>query len=196
MSFFYRTILKGVLTLLPLTLTIYLLVWFTTEMERAFSGPLQTWFPRVFGFPGAGFVVGLSFIFLVGLAVNSYVTQRFVTWFEEFLGNLPVVRTVYGPIRDLTKLFARQDSSTAHQRVVMVRLTAGGPEALGLITRDNFSDLPPDSVPSDTVAVFVPFSYGMGGFTFVVPKNSIRETKIPAEKAMQLAITGWIKSSN
>lgn len=196
MSFFYRTILKGVLTLLPLTLTIYLLAWFASEMEHVFGGPLQTWFPQIFGFPGAGFVVGLSFIFVVGLAVNSYVTQRFVSWMEEFLGNLPVVRTVYGPIRDLTKLFARQDGGDAHQRVVMVRLNQGGPEVLGLITRETFTDLPSGSVPSDSVAVFVPFSYGMGGFTFVVPKSLVRETMIPAEKAMQLAITGWIKSSN
>lgn len=196
MSFIYRTLLKGVLTLLPLTLTIYLMVWFASEMEHIFGGPLQVWFPRIFSFPGSGFVVGLTFIFFVGLAVNSYVTQRFVSWMEDFLGNLPVVRTVYGPIRDLTNLFARQDKDNAHQRVVMVRLIPQGPEVLGLITRDSFTDLPAGSVASDSVAVFVPFSYGMGGFTFVVPKNLVRETKIPAEKAMQLAITGWIKSSN
>jgi uncharacterized membrane protein len=194
-SFFYRTIIKGVLTLLPITLTIYLLVWFATETEAIVSGPLQTWFPRIFSIPGAGFAVGLMLIFFVGLAVSSYVTKRFVEWFEGFFGNLPVVRTIYGPIRDLTKLFSRQDSA-AHQRVVMVRLGgAEGPEILGLITRDHFDDLPTGTVPEEAVAVFVPFSYGMGGFTFLVPKHLIRETTIPAERAMQLAITGWIKSS-
>jgi uncharacterized membrane protein len=194
LAFLYRTLLKGLLTILPLTLTIYLLVWFASETEQIFGTPLKNWFPQVLYFPGAGFLIGLTFIFLVGLAVNSYVTQRFMEWLEESLANLPIVRSIYGPIRDVTNLFA-QKSNSAQQRVVMVKLMDLGIEVLGLVTRDHFQDLPAGTIQNECVTVFVPFSYGMGGFTLVVPKNCIRETKIPADRAMQLAITGWIKSS-
>lgn len=166
-------------------------------MEGAFAGPLQNLFPHFFGFTGAGLLVGMSLVFLVGLAVNSYVTQRFVDWIDARLENLPVIRTIYGPIRDVTNLFSSQGAN-AHQRVVMVQMDTckeGGIEALGLITRDTFMDLPPGSVPAGSVSVFIPYSYGMGGITMVVPRSRTREISIPADRAMQLAITGWIKSS-
>lgn len=193
MSFFYRTILKGLFTILPLALTIYLLVWITVETEKAFGEPLQSWFPSVFGFPGAGFLVGLTFVFIVGLAVNNYLTKRLMNWLEDQIGNLPVVRTIYGPIRDVTNLFTRQDASG--QRVVMVQLADEGTELLGLITRDKFHDLPAGTIREGSVSVFIPLSYGMGGMTILVPRSRVREIQIPAERAMQLAITGWIKSS-
>jgi uncharacterized membrane protein len=198
LGFFYRTILKGLFTLLPLSLTIYLLVWIATETEQLFGEPLRIWFPSFFGFTGAGFLVGMTFVFLVGFAVNSYLTQRFVTWLEDQIGNLPVVRTIYGPIRDVTNLFARQGAASS-QRVVMVQLSQNhaenSTELLGLITRDTFSDLPAGVVNTGSVSVFIPLSYGMGGMTILVPRTKVREIPIPAERAMQLAITGWIKSS-
>lgn len=189
----YRIFLKGLLTLLPITLTLYLLVWITSVTEDFFGSWLQGQFPQIFGFPGSGVLIGMTLVFVVGLAVNSYMTQRFVEWFDERLENLPVIRTIYGPLRDVTNLFASQSHS--NQRVVLVQLDDRGVEVLGLITRDKFGDLPAGTVKPESVAVFVPFSYGMGGFTIVVPKTRVRETTLPADRAMQLAITGWIKSS-
>lgn len=189
----YRIFLKGLLTLLPITLTLYLLVWIATRTEGALSEPLRNLFPTIFGIPGAGFLLAILLVFLVGLLVNSYVTRRFVEWLEHKLDRLPIVRAIYSPIRDVTQLFAHKDGEA--QRVVMVQLETGGIEFMGLVTRDQFNDLPPATVPPTSVAVFIPFSYGMGGFTVLVPKARVRETSLPAERAMQLAITGWIKSS-
>jgi uncharacterized membrane protein len=169
------------------------LIWIATQAERALGEPLREWFPGFFGFPGSGFIIGIILIMLVGLLVNSYVTRRFVDWFERKVDQVPLVRSIYSPIRDVTNLFANQDRNAHAQRVVMVNL--GGNEAMGLITRDAFDDLPDGTLPSTTVAVYIPMSYGMGGFTLLVPKTGLREVNISAERAMQLAITGWIKSS-
>ncbi|RYZ77312.1 MAG: DUF502 domain-containing protein, partial [Proteobacteria bacterium] len=98
---------------------------------------------------------------------------------------------IYAPLRDVTQLFARKDQPSL-QRVVMVRM--GDVETMGLITRDSFTDLPDGTIPPDHVAVFLPFSYGVGGFTVIVAKAKVRETSLPAEKALQLSITGWIKN--
>jgi uncharacterized membrane protein len=192
MRFVYRIFIKGLLTLLPITITLYLLVWFTTRAEDAFGGPLRALVP--FYFPGAGVVVVLFLIFLTGLLVNYYVTQRFFAWLEKSLEKAPVIKTIYGPIRDLTKLFAAKDDASV-QKVVMVHLPGLGVEVMGLVTRDQFKDLPQEAVHDGSLAVFIPFSYGVGGFTVIVPRASVRETSLPAEKALQLAITGWVKSS-
>jgi uncharacterized membrane protein len=189
----YGTFLKGLLTLLPITLTLYLLFWIASSAESAFGEPLRTWFPQPLYFPGAGMVLVIVLIFLFGTIVNNYFARRFVDWLEERLEALPVIRSIYGPLRDVTQLFAK-GGQTASQRVVMVQFDSGV-ELMGLITREQFQDLPPNTVAAGSVTVFVPYSYGVGGMTLIVPRSRVRETAIPADKAMQLAITGWIKAS-
>ena len=194
MAFVYRVFLKGLLTLLPITLTVYLLFWVFTRAELAFGTPIRASLPGILDFPGIGVVLALLFIFIVGLLVNNYLTQSIFDWVERRLEKMPVIRAIYGPLRDVTNLFASQAKGGINQKVVMVAMGSNGLEMMGLVTRDTFGDLPKGTIPEGSIAVFIPLSYGMGGYTYIVPKTRIRETAIPADKAMQLAITGWIKS--
>ncbi len=191
MSFISRVFFKGLITLIPITLTISLVIWIVSKAEWAFGEPLRQVLP--FYFPGAGVILALILIFVAGLAVNNYLTNRFVGWLESKVARMPLIKSIYSPIRDVTHLFAKSESGAAHQRVVMVKLSEGV-ETMGLITRDRFTDLPPATILEQHVAVFLPFSYGVGGFTVIVAKTQIRETSLSAERAMQLSITGWIKS--
>jgi uncharacterized membrane protein len=79
--------------------------------------------------------------------------------------------------------------------VVLVEWHQGGPTSIGLITRDNFDDLP-QIQGQDLVSVFIPLSYGLGGVTMLFPKSRVRIVDIPVEKALQLAITGWVKTES
>jgi uncharacterized membrane protein len=189
-AFISRVFIKGLITLLPITLTLALIIWVATRAEWMFGEPLRQMVPEAFYFPGAGVFLAVILIFLVGLAVNNFLTNRFVAFVETQIERLPVIKTIYSPLRDVTQLFARKDQPNA-QRVVMVRM--GEVETMGLITRDTFTDLPLGTIPPDHVAVFLPFSYGVGGFTVIVARSHVRETSLPAEKALQLSITGWIK---
>lgn len=190
MAFLSRVFIKGLITLLPITLTLSLLIWVATRAEWMFGEPLRQMIPDAFYFPGAGVFLAIVLIFLVGLAVNNFLTNRFVAFLESQLERLPVFKNIYSPLRDVTQMFAKKEQPNL-QRVVMVRM--GDVETMGLITRDSFGDLPDGTIPPDHVAVFLPFSYGVGGFTVIVARNKIRETSLPAEKALQLSITGWIK---
>ena len=192
MAFLSRVFIKGLITLLPITLTIALLIWVVSKAEWAFGEPLRGVLPPTFYFPGAGVAFALVLIFIAGLAVNNYLTNQFVDWLETRVERVPIIKSIYAPIRDVTQLFSKNDKGQ-HQRVVMVKL-ASGIETMGLMTRENFTDLPQGTIQPDHVAVFLPFSYGVGGFTIIVHKSSLRETSLPAEKALQLSITGWVKS--
>mgnify|MGYP000411473184 CR=1 FL=1 len=71
---------------------------------------------------------------------------------------------------------------------------------VGLVTRDHFTDIPEFSeknfVPDqELIAVFIPLSYALGGYTVLVNKNKVKKLDIPVEKALSLAITGWVKST-
>lgn len=190
MAFISKVFFKGLITLLPITLTLSLIIWIASRAEAVFGEPLRQIFP--FYFPGEGVIVALVVIFVAGLFVNNLLTKQVVAWLETQVARTPIVKSIYAPIRDVTQLFVKSDSPS-HQRVVMVKMT-DGVEAMGLITRDKFTDLPAGTINDNSVAVFLPFSYGVGGFTVIVAKTQIRETSLPAEKAMQLSITGWVKS--
>ena len=196
MSFVYRIFLKGLLALLPITITIYLLVWIATTFESAFGGPLRRTIPGALDLPGVGVIVGLITIFVVGLLVNNLLTHRIIRWFESRLEEMPVIRSIYSPIRDITQLFSKTETG-AQQRVVMVQPYGPlGGEVLGLVTRDHFGDFPEGAIAPDSVAVFIPLSYAMGGSTMIFKRTQIRETGLNADRAMQLALTAWIKTQH
>ena len=196
MAFIYRIFLKGLLTILPIAVTVYLLVWIARLFETFFAGPLRGSLPDQRLFPGVGLLFGLVLIFLVGLLVNNYLANRMIQWFEARLETMPVVRSIYGPIRDITQLFAKSEKANSSQKVVLVKpYGPDGAEVLGLVTRDSFADLNLEMQMSDRVAVFLPFSYAMGGNTLIVPKSAIRDVPLDPDRAMQLALTAWIKST-
>ncbi|MNT99862.1 hypothetical protein D3C72_2428260 [compost metagenome] len=63
------------------------------------------------------------------------------------------------------------------------------------MTRDHFRDLPAiEAHAEDRISVYIPMSYGLGGFTILVPRSKATPVDMPIEKAMSLAITGWVKA--
>jgi uncharacterized membrane protein len=80
------------------------------------------------------------------------------------------------------------------KKVVIVNFEKLGFKSIGLVTREEFSDIPEGTFQDDNIAVYVPMSYMLGGFTTIVPRSSVTEVDIPVEKAFKLAITGWIKA--
>lgn len=185
--------IKGLLALLPISLTISLLIWILRSLETSFGDALTTLLPDRFYVPGLGLVLAIAAIMLTGLIVENYLAGPFFQRFEVFLKRAPVIRTIYSPLKDLTDLFSRTKDAGQGQQVVFVQ-TAPGIESMGLVMRDNFDDLPKQTVPAGKVAVFIPLSYGFGGFTVVVDRSVVRDAGLPAERALQLAITGWVRS--
>ena len=66
---------------------------------------------------------------------------------------------------------------------------------LGFVTRDEFSDMPENMVSTDSVAVYLPMSYQIGGYTVYVPRSRLTFIDMPREQAMRLAVTAGIKQS-
>lgn len=192
MGYLSRIFLQGLLALLPITLTVYLIVWITSAAEALLGQPLKALLPESIYIPGTGVLLVIMSIFAVGFFINSYFTKGFLQWLGRSIERVPIVGAIYTPLRDVTKMFARHE--TGHS-VVLVHFANLGIDVMGLVTRDQFDDLPADMRVAGSVAVFFPLSYGVGGVTVMVPRANLRETSLSAEKAMQLAITGWVKSA-
>lgn len=187
-----KIFLKGLFTLLPIALTIYILYSAVIILENLLGSFLRAILPASTYIPGFGVLATLLVIFLFGLLINNYITARFLAWFEEKFKQIPFIKAIYSPLSDLMNLFSKTGDK-GMKGVVLVDLGESGSKAIGIITREQFKDIPTSAL-EDKVAVYFPLSYGVGGFTFMIPRSKITLVDIPVEKAMSLAITGWVKS--
>lgn len=79
-------------------------------------------------------------------------------------------------------------------QVVIVTLGGTGMEVMGLLTRCDFSDMPSEVAGPDTVAVYLPLSYQIGGHTVLVPRSAVRLVRMSTDRAMRFMITGGMST--
>lgn len=182
---------RGLVAIIPIAVTLYLLFWMVSLMEALVGQILRLFVPEGFYIPGLGVICTFGLIFIFGLLLNNFVMVELIHRFEVKLKTIPFFKAIYSPLRDLMNLFSKSGSSSM-KSVVLVQISPGI-KTLGVITREDFTDMPTNFQNSDQVAVYFPWSYGMGGFTLLVSRKQIEPIDIPIEKAMSLAITGWVK---
>ena len=183
---------KGLIAVLPITLTFYLLFWASINIESLFGSALRYVLGQDLYIPGLGILLTIVFIFMVGLLVNNYVTGRFFAWLTQSLEKIPLIKAIYNPLKDLMALIpGRSSDKNKPQRVVLVQLDSVGAEVLGLVTREDLEELG----DSSKVTVYVPFSYMLGGVTLIVPKEKVKKVDMPVDQALKLSVTSWIKAS-
>jgi uncharacterized membrane protein len=188
-----RIFITGLLTVLPIVATIYFVVWVLTVLERFFGKQVIFLIPDEWYRTGMGLVVAIVVVFLVGLLMHAILFRRLFGWAEKVLLEIPLVRSVYAALRDLLGLFA--DHKEPSLQVVMLDLP-GNLRVLGFITRADFSDAPAGIARPDEVAVYLPMSYQVGGYTVFVPKSACKPVQMSREEAMKFILTAGLKAAS
>jgi len=186
-----RIVLKGLLTILPISLTIYFVYWLGVTAESLFSGPIKWLLPATFYRPGMGLIAGFLLLIVVGILVNAYVVRRVLELGESLLLRVPVVKTVFAALRDLTQLVRVGDTGSELQRVVMVEFGPG--KVIGFVTQEK-ATLPGLGTDDSLVAVYFPMSYQIGGYTLYLPRDRIHPTDLSVEAAMRIVLTGGLQN--
>lgn len=186
------TLITGFITVLPVVLTIYLLYWLAVSSEQMMGAALRYLLPDTMYFPGMGTLVGLVIIFLIGLLMKAVLVRQLFAFGENILYHLPIIKTVYRAIRDLFDFFSPKQDSFG--RVVIVEIA--GMEIIGFVTQENRERLPEAFRDNDSVLVYLPMSYMIGGYTLLVPREKTRPCKMRMEEAMRFALTAGITGKN
>jgi uncharacterized membrane protein len=186
-----RILLKGLVTILPIGLTLYLIYWLGVTLESVLSGPLHWVIDDRHYLPGMGLVAGLAVLFVMGMLVNAYVVRRVLRHGEQLVLKVPLVRTLYSAFRDLAKL-VNTDRKSDMQSVVVVR--CGDLRLLGFVTQD-VAELPGIDAGQALVAVYLPMSYQIGGYTVYVPRDHLEPTTLTVETAMRIVLTGGLQNN-
>ena len=183
-------LLKGLVTILPIGLTVYFVYWLGITTETLLSKPIRWVVDDANYWPGMGLITGFLILFVVGLAVNAFLVRRLLGIGEDLLLRVPVVKTVYSAIRDMTRLVNTDKKKGDLDRVVT--LDVGFGRLIGFVTQEHANTLGIGG-GDDLVAVYLPMSYQIGGYTLYVSRSKLHETDLTMEQAMRIVLTGGVR---
>ena len=186
-----RTFFTGLAVTLPVVATLDLLYWAVLATERALDGLLRFVLPQAVYVPGLGLALGVVLVFLVGLLMRTWVARKLFAWTETLMYRVPVVKTVYGALRDFTEFLSRPEKQGA-QQVVLVRLGDTDLRVMGFVTRDDLAGLPPGMGDPGLILVYMPMSYQVGGYTALIPRASVQPVDMSFEEAMRFTLTAGL----
>ncbi|MDH5764870.1 MAG: DUF502 domain-containing protein [Gammaproteobacteria bacterium] len=189
--FISRHILTGLMTILPVLLSFYLLYWFAVTAETMLGKMMRMVISEDYYWPGMGLVVGLVVVFFIGLMMHAYIVQRLFARGEKILYRMPLIKSVYRAIRDFFNYFS-PDKDKEFDQVVAVRIGDMEMEVIGFITQSNSANLPADFRGDDHVLVYIPLSYMIGGYTVLVPRSATRPVNMNMEEAMRFTLTAGV----
>jgi len=190
-----KLFLKGLAVMIPAALTLAILWWLARSAERVLGGLLSAFLPEGWYIPGMGLLAAVAITILVGLLTHVIVFQKLFAVGEAILNRLPLVKSLYSAIKDFMAYFS-PDNKAAMSKVVMVQLPGQAFELIGFVTREDFSRLPVKLSVDDPVAVYLPFSYQIGGYTLFLPRSCLTPVNMSFEEAMKLVLTGAVAREN
>jgi uncharacterized membrane protein len=189
-----RIFLTGVLTVLPVLATFYFVLWTFSMVEWFFGMQLKWLMPDEYYRAGMGLLLAIVMIFIVGMLMHALVFRRVFLWAEHLLLEVPLIRSVYAAVRDLFGLVTEYRRSEALQ-VVSVTLPGTQMRLLGFVTRRDLEGLPRGIGNTGDIAVYLPMSYQLGGYTVFLPRELAVPVPMSREEAMKFVLTAGLKSA-
>ena len=177
--------IQGLLSILPIAITIALIYWLGTTAE-SILGPVFKWLlPEGWYWPGMGLIGGILFIFIIGVLLNAYFFRKISSFLDKLFERIPLVKSIYNSLRDVTKFASASENNNDLQKAVTVKID-DDIKMLGFVTRQSISL---EEGNEDLVVVYLPMSYQIGGFTIMAPKSRLTELDMSVQDAMSLVLT-------
>jgi len=187
--------LQGLIAILPIALTVYLVYWLAASAESVLGKAMKFVIGDDSYVPGSGVLAGLLITLGIGVLLRLWLFRKVFSLGETLLQRIPGIKSLYGSIRDMVGFFDASKQKD-FDKTVMVALADGNVHLMGLVTREDFGDLPEGIGDEHTVAVYLPMSYQLGGFTVMVPKAQVRPVDMKVDQAMQFVLTAAVSPKN
>ena len=191
LKFISKHILTGLIATLPVILTLYLCYWFAVSTESVLGNMIRLLLPENLYRPGMGLVAGLTAAFVVGLLMHAYLVQRLFAMTERILYRTPMIKSIYPALRDFLNYFS-PNTKREFDQVVAVTLGDTSMQVIGFVTQANPEKLPEVFREEDSVLVYLPLSYMIGGYAVLVPRSAIRPIDMNMEEAMRFTLTAGV----
>ena len=189
-----RYFVAGLLVWLPLVATYLVLAFSIRLIDRSLLLLPSNLRPEnLIGFkiPGLGVILTILLVLITGLVVANFFGRRLVGAWESLLARIPLVRSVYGAVKQITaSLFA--DASQSFREVVLVEYPRRGLWMLAFVTGDTpkrFHEV----VSQELINIYVPTTPNpTSGFYIMVPPNDVKRLDIPVEVGLKMILSAGV----
>lgn len=187
--------LTGLLVLIPLVLTIYIIWKLFLAIDGILRGVISKTLVRI-GLDvthqplvGLGFITVILLILLTGMIARNYMGKKIISYGELIFTRIPLINRIYVAIQQISNAFF-SEKREVFKKAVLIEYPRRGIYSIGFFTQDTRGEVQ-DRLDTDVVSVFLPTTPNpTSGFLLFVPKSDVMELDMSIEEALKLVISG------
>ncbi len=186
--------IAGIVVLIPIGITLYLTLFLIRISGNIIPKEINPNNYLPFNIPGVEILMALIIITFTGWLSLSFLGKKFFEYFNNILKRIPILRTIYSAIGQMTESFAKPDSS--QKSVVLLEYPRKGVWAVGFATKEN-EGIIKSEIKEEIINVFVPTTPNpTSGFLLMVPKKDLIYLNISFEQASKFIVSAGTTDIN
>ncbi len=186
--------IAGIVVLIPIGITLYLTIFFIRVTGNIIPKELNPNNYLPFNIPGVEILIALFFITLIGWLSLSFLGKKFFELFNRILKKIPILRTIYSAIGQMTESFTKTDNK--QKSVVLLEYPRKGVWAVGFATKEN-TGIIKEKIKEELINVFVPTTPNpTSGFLLMIPKKDLIYLDVTFEQASKFIVSAGTTNIN
>ena len=186
--------IAGIVVLIPLGITVYLTIFIITISSKVLPKEINPNHYLPYNIPGLEIIISLFIITFIGWLSLSFLGRKFLNIFNNILKKIPILRTIYSALGQMTQTFTNTDSTK--KNVVLVEYPRKGSWAVGFATKDNVGEITAKT-NKKLVNVFVPTTPNpTSGFLLMFPKDEVIYLDMTFEEASKFIVSAGTSDTN
>ena len=186
--------IAGIVVLIPIGITLYLTLFLVRISGKIIPQKINPNNYLPFDIPGVEILIALLIITFTGWLSLSFLGKKFFEIFNNILKKIPILRTIYSAIGQMTESFTKTDNK--QKSVVLLEYPRKGIWAVGFATKEN-QGLIRSSVNEDIINVFVPTTPNpTSGFLLMIPKKDLIYLDVTFEQASKFIVSAGTTNIN
>ena len=179
--------IAGVVVLIPIGITIYLTLFIISISSKILPKEINPNHYLPYDIPGVEILISVLLITLIGWLSVSFLGKKLLALFNAVLKKIPILRTIYSAIGQMTETFTKTDKQK--KNVVLVEYPRKGSWAVGFATKDNEGEIS-KKTDKKLVNVFIPTTPNpTSGFLLMFPKEDVIYLDLTFEEASKFIVS-------
>tara|TARA_B100001057_G_C22753264_1_gene912629 strand:- start:749 stop:1363 length:615 start_codon:yes stop_codon:yes gene_type:complete len=184
--------IAGIVVLIPIGITLYLTLFLIRISGKIIPKEINPNNYLPFDIPGVEIVMALIIITFTGWLSLSFLGKKFFEFFNNILKRIPILRTIYSAIGQMTESFTKSDNK--QKSVVLLEYPRKEVWAVGFATKEN-EGIIKENIKEQIINVFVPTTPNpTSGFLLMVPKKDLIYLDVSFEQASKFIVSAGTTS--
>ena len=186
--------IAGVVVLIPIGITVYLTIFLVSITSKILPKEINPNHYLPYDIPGVEIVTSILIITIIGWLSLSFLGKKLLNLFNSILKKIPILRTIYSAIGQMTETFARTDKGK--KNVVLVEYPRKGSWAVGFATKENSGEIT-KKTNQKLINVFIPTTPNpTSGFLLMFPESDVIFLDLSFEEASKFIVSAGTSNPN